>query len=135
MTAEEELTTLKEENAELKRERKYNQDAWRLLLTLVDTFMLILTAILGQTMYIYSMLLIEMAADKSPLLMGVVGTSLVESGFRIAFLLCAAWIVLTAVFRINDRFTPEIQEMKRKIGVGIAATRGSGNDNVGRNSD
>ena len=126
MTAEEELAKLKEENVELKRERKYNKDAWRLLLTLVDTFMLILTAILGQTMYIYSMLLIEMAADKSPLLMGVVGTSLVESGFGVAFLLCVAWIALTAAFRITDRFTPEIQEMKRKIGVGIAAMRGEG---------
>ena len=135
MKTEEELTKLKEENAELKRESKYNKDAWRLLLTLVDTFMLILTAILGQTMYVYSMLLIGMAANKSPLLYGVVGTSLIEAGFGVAFLLCSAWIALTAAFRITDRFTQEIQEIKRKIEVGIAATRGSGNDNVGRNSD
>ena len=126
MTAEEELTKLRGENVELKRERKYNKDAWRLLLTLVDTFMLILTAILGQTMYVYSMLLIEMASDKSPLLFGVIGTSLVASGFEVTFLLCGAWVALTAVFRITDRFTPEIQEMERKIGVGIAAMRKEG---------
>ena len=79
------------------------------------------TAILGQTMYINSLLLIGMAANKSPLVFGVVGTSLIEAGFGVAFLLCIAWIALTAAFRITDRFTTEIHEIKRKIGVGIAA--------------